>query len=86
MTQIPAWFVVVMGIGTVFIGLICIVLICSVLGLFFAGKKKAPEAPEKPVEQSKIDAEPLLAAISAAIAVDSGKDPGCVRIISVKKV
>ncbi len=87
MSQIPAWFVVVMGIGTVFVGLICIVLICSVLGLFFAKKGQTEQTvQEKSPAPDEAEKGRILAAVSVAIATDSGSDPACVRIISIKKV
>ena len=78
-------FVVAMGVGTVFVGLICIVLICSLLGLILKDKgekrpirEQAAVSPEKQHE--------LLAVMAGAIAVSSHRDPACIKIISVKKV
>ncbi len=86
-------FVCLLGIGTVFIGLICIIIICSLIGFFVrkfskdeaissvgAGNTPASSAEEIPNRQE------MIAAISAAIAEASGKDMSAIRIVSVKKI
>lgn len=85
MEQIPAWFVVVMGIGTVFVGLICIIVLCTILGLVFSRKNAKMKQDTSTVPASGNQGE-ILAAIAAAIAKESGVDPAGVRILSVKKV
>lgn len=84
MTQISAWFVVLMGIGTVFVGLVCLVLICSVLGLILSKKKDKPAQEQEVMDPAK--KQEFLAVMTAAIAAKAGTDPGYVRFISVKKV
>ena len=92
---IPSWFVVVMGMGIVFLGLICIVVLCSVMSkvvrtLENKNEPAAPAAAQAPVAAPA--AEPianrqeLVAAISAALAEELGKDVSAIRIISLKKV
>ncbi len=79
-------FVCAMGIGTVFLGLICLIIICSIIGAFCRiGQKKAvtaaPAAPEKIENKQEI-----LAAVSAAIAEELGTDVSAIRITSFKKL
>lgn len=92
---IPSWFVVVMGMGIVFIGLICIVVLCSIMSKVVRGleKNSAPAAPAAAQAPAAVQtAEPianrqeLVAAISAALAEELGKDVSAIRIISLKKV
>lgn len=88
--------VVGLGIGMVFFGLICIILLCYILGAvirFFEGSK--PAAPATAAEaktaapvrgESIAKNSALIAAISAAIAEDMGKDVSAIRIKSIKKL
>jgi len=41
-------FVTLMGIGTVFFGLICIIFLTMAMGAILKGKEKAPAAPAPP--------------------------------------
>ena len=93
-------FVVLMGIGTVFIGLICIIALCTVMSAVCrsmgssapAGQAPAPRpgpaAP--PVNTQAANAIPnrqaMIAAIAAAIAEDLGTDVSGIRILSVKQL
>ena len=75
MAGIPNWFVVVMGIATVFIGLICIILLCSILGVICKALVKEESAPavkpqataseNLPMPENKQE---ILAAVCAVIA------------------
>lgn len=80
-------FVCAMGIGTVFIGLISLVIICSVIGLFCRGNKKQkisePVATNDEIIENKQE---LIAAISAAVAEELGTDVSAIRITSFKKM
>ena len=81
-------FVCLMGVGTVFIGLVCIVLICTLLSLISrtAFKGEAAVKTEAPAAESDVNRQEMIAAISAAIAEASGKDMSAIRILSVKKL
>ena len=81
-----------MGMGTVFVGLICIVLIVSIMSAIvrkLKGNAAAPApvaaAPVQPQVNSGKKPE-LIAAIAAAIAEDMGTDVSAIRIVSIKKV
>ena len=84
-------FVVLMGVGTVFVGLICIILLVTLMGWICRKleKKPVPEAPAAqiaaPTRQAANGGE-LLAAISAAVAEELGTDVSAFRIVSVKKL
>ena len=91
----PNTFVVAMGIGTVFFGLICIIILSSLMSAVCnrLGKKEpaapaaAPAAvPAAPAANVIPNRQALIAAIAAAVAEDMGTDPAGIRILSVKKL
>ncbi len=85
--------VVVLGIGIVFFGLICIVLLCSIMSAIFKAFNK-PKAEESTTAAAPVvaTAEPiankqeLIAAVSAVIAEDMGTDVSAIRIKSIKRI
>ncbi len=80
-------FVCLMGMGTVFFGLICIVALCYLMSAVCRGterKKPTPAAPAVPAGTS--DRGELVAAISAALAEELGTDISGIRILSLKKL
>ena len=84
-------FVVLMGIGTVFFGLICLIVLSYVMSaLCRAGTKSAPVAAASaavPVQSDSIpNRQAMIAASSAAVAEDMGTDPAGIRILSLKKL
>ncbi len=90
------WMVVVMGIGIVFVGLVLIILICKVMGMFFNGEggsaaTAAPTATAKaaPVAAKTADIQnrqEIIAAVTAACAEEMGKDVSALRVVSFKKI
>ena len=85
-------FVCLMGMGTVFVGLFCLVLLVSAMSALLRKTKDnqpaaAPltAAPVQPQMDNSKKGE-LMAAIAAAIAEDMGTDISAVRIVSIKKV
>ena len=92
--EISNGFVVLMGMGTVFVGLICIVILCLVVGLFCRiGTKKetAPTPAVIPAAPKSDDLSPekrreVIAAVSAALAEEMGTDISAIRIHSFKKI
>ncbi len=77
-----------LGLGTVFAGLIGLILICyimsSVVKLFAKSEKSAPSAPQvAPVAANKGE---FAAAVAAAIAEDLGTDVTGIRIKSIKRL
>ena len=90
--NIPNWMVIVMGIGTVFIGLICIIILCKIMGALFGGaqKTKKSSADDKvaPAVQNAVieNRQEIIAAVTAAVAEDMGKDVSAIRVVSFKKL
>lgn len=92
----PIWIVVLLGMGIVFAGLICIVVLCMLMGkvVRLLEKKEEPAAPAAsaaPVAPAAPAAEipnrqELVAAISCCLAEELGTDVSAIRIVSLKKV
>lgn len=92
----PMAQVVLMGVGTVFVGLICIVILCKIIGAFRnAGKKTSEEdrasvvnaAPAATAAPAVIEnRQEIIAAVSAVAAEELGTDVSAIRIISFKKI
>ena len=78
--------VVGLGLGTVFAGLICIVLICYVMSaickLFEKKETVNPSAPQTPIQNKQ----EIVAACCAAIAEEIGTDAQNIRVLSFKRV
>ena len=89
MPQYSNLFVCLMGMGTVFFGLICLIVLTTVMGKTVGGRT-APAAAPAPVPAAPAAAEPnrqeLVAAVSAAIAEELGTDITGIRIVSMKKL
>ena len=85
-------FVILMGMGTVFFGLICLIVLTYIMSAVVRSVKKdtAPAAPAVAAAPTPVEAIPnrqaMVAAISAAIAEDLGTDIGGIRILSIKKL
>ncbi len=83
-------FVVALGIGVVFVGLICIVLLCKIVSAFCMLAEKKEKAPA--VMPAAATAEPIqnrqeiIAAVSACVAEELGTDISAIRILSFKKI
>lgn len=84
--------VIALGLGIVFAGLICLVIICSLLGaickvLVKPEEKSAPSAAPVASGSAPIaNKQELVAAICAAIAEDLGTDASNIRVVSFKKI
>lgn len=81
--------VVAMGVGIVFVGLICIIIVCKLMSLFCGlGKTEKPVAESKPAAKDTVipDRQQFIAAVSAVIAEEMGTDVSAIRIVSVKKI
>jgi len=95
-TDIPGWFVVVMGLGIVFFGLICIILLITIMGAVMKliiknQPEKAVAAPVNvPAAQPQSTEIPnrseFVAAVAAVIAEELGTDITKIRIESIKKL
>ena len=82
-------FVCLMGIGTVFFGLICIILLVTLMSFVCRKTEQKttlpPAAAPAGVPKAGIGPE-LIAAVSAAIAEEMGTDISAIRIISMKQI
>ena len=81
-------FVCLMGMGTVFFGLICLIVLTTLLGRVCGQKQQSAPAAVSPAPAavSAGDQQELIAAVSAAIAEELGTDITGIRILSVKKL
>ena len=75
--------VVLMGLGTVFVGILTIIIVCKLISLF--DRRKKVREPDKTEEYVKPDGE-LAAVLGAVIAEETGADAKNIKIVSVKKV
>ena len=92
----PIWLVIAMGIGVVFFGLICIVILSMLMSAIVrAAENKTAKAvpPETPAgseaaanELSPEKRRELIAAISAVVAEELGADVSAIRVTSFKKL
>ncbi len=90
--------VILLGMGIVFAGLICIVILCVMMGkvVRLLEKKEVPAAtapvavaaPAAPVAAPAVipNRAELVAAISCCLAEELGTDVSAIRIVSLKKV
>lgn len=84
-------FVCLMGMGTVFFGLICLIILTTIMGRICGrGKQAATIAAAVPAPAvaavPQVDQQELVAAVSAAIAEELGTDIPGIRILSMKKL
>lgn len=82
--------VILIGLAIVFVGLLCIILLCKLMSLicsaFPSEKKNVSHAPEGAPPVSIPNRGEFIAAVSAAIAEETGEDASSIRILSVKKL
>ena len=82
-------FVCLMGMGTVFFGLICLIVLTTLLGRVCGQKQQAAQAAAAvpaPAAAPAVNQQEMIAAVSAAIAEELGTDITGIRILSVKKL
>ena len=85
-------FVCLMGMGTVFFGLICLIVLTMLMGKIVGGMAPAPApapvkaGPAPAASAPEPNRQELVAAVSAAIAEELGTDITGVRILSMKKL
>lgn len=93
MNDYSSIFVIFMGLGTVFFGLVCLIALTTLMGrILSAAPAPVPAAAGRtaPVPAVPAAAEPnrqeLAAAVSAAIAEELGIDITGLRILSMKRL
>ena len=89
--EVSSIFVVLMGLGTVFFGLICIIIICSIMGAICKSFVKeepakapvsAPAAPSGEIANKQ----EIIAASCAVIAEELGTQISAIKVVSFKRV
>ena len=85
-------FVTLMGIGTVFFGLVCIIALTTIMGAVLKSKSKpapaaapAAPAPAAPAVNTAKEQE-ILAAVIAAVTEDLGPSASRMQITSINKI
>ena len=86
-------FVTLMGIGTVFFGLICIIVLTTIMGSVLKSNAKpaapapaaAPKAAAAPAVNTAKEQE-ILAAVIAAVTEDLGPSASRMQITSINKI
>lgn len=96
--QGPAvWFVCLLGVGVVFVGLTCIIGIISLMNVIFASTGKKNKQKQETVAQTETipavnktetieNRQEILAAVCAAVAEENGTDISAIRVVSFKKI
>ena len=87
-------FVCAMGMGTVFIGLVCIVILCVIFSAIIgAGRNKKEEnaktavsAPATNTTAEIPERQKVLAAVCAVLAEELGTDVSALKVHSFKKL
>ena len=85
-------FVTLMGIGTVFFGLICIIALTSLMGSVLKSKAKPAPAAAAPATVSAAPAantvkeQEVLAAVIAAVTEDLGPSASRMQITAINKI
>ena len=91
MEQYGNLFVCLMGMGIVFFGLICLIVLTTIMGKVVGGHA-APAVPAPvpaaaaPAAAPEGNRQEIAAAVSAAIAEELGTSITGIRIISMKKL
>ena len=83
-------FVTLMGIGTVFFGLICIIVLTTIMGSVLKSNAKpaapAPAAAPKAPAVNTAKEQEILAAVIAAVTEDLGPSASRMQITSINKI
>lgn len=89
-------FVILMGIGVVFFGLVCIIILCTLMSKIVCALEKnapadeAPAAKAVPAPQAETlspeKRREIIAAVSAVCAEELGTDVSAIRITSFKRI
>ena len=83
-------FVCLMGIGTVFVGLICIVFICMftsyIVRVFQKNQKALVTSTNNTVQKPIANKQEVVAAVCAVIAHETGAEAKNIRVLSIKNI
>jgi sodium pump decarboxylase gamma subunit len=90
--DLASWFVCLLGVGIVFLGLICLIFLCKIISLATAekstNKNDAPAKQTAPIPATAVieNRAEIIAAVSAALAEELGEDVSSIRILSFRKI
>ena len=92
--EVSPIFVTLMGMGTVFFGLICIIFLTMAMGALLKSSAKpapaaAPKAPAAAPAAPKVDTakeQEVIAAIIAAVTEDLGPSAARMQITNITKI
>lgn len=85
-------FVTLMGIGTVFFGLICIIFLTMIMGAVMKSTAKKPAPAAASAAAAAVPAKPqgmqpeIVAAITAALSEEIGIPSNGINIVNIKKI
>ena len=87
-------FVLGLGLATVFVGLICNIIICNLMSALCSGMGQKPVQPTVAVPAAAAPSAPeaspnrqeMIAAVAAAVAEEMGTDVSKIRILSMQKI
>ena len=88
-------FVCAMGMATVFIGLICIIILCKIFSAVVrigenkekkSAKQEAAAVTNASANSEIPDKQRMIAAVCAAIAEELGTDVSALKVLSFKKL
>lgn len=89
-------FICFMGIGTVFVGLICIIILCTIMSTvckMFAKPGKKPVQASAPSSQAAVKSDvpvenkqEIIAGVCAVIAEELGTEVNNIRVTSFKRI
>lgn len=89
MPEYGSLFVCLMGMGTVFFGLICLIALTTIMGKVVGGRTAPAAAAPAPVPAAAApegNRQEIAAAVAAAVAEELGADITGIRIVSMKKL
>ncbi len=91
MTELSNLLVVSIGLGTVFVGLICIILLCYIMSAVCRMFEKKAPAASTPVAKVPVAApvenkQEIIAACCAVIAEELGTEANNIKVLSFKRV
>lgn len=93
MPEVNNGFVILMGMGTVFVGLICLVFLCmatsAIINMFPKDEADNAAVPtiSKPAPVAPIaDKQAIIAASCAVIAEELGEDVKNIKVVSFKRM
>jgi len=85
--QVSNLFVCLMGMGVTFFGLVCLILLTTLMSKLAGsrGKEPQPAAPAAAAGPAP-NRQEMIAAVAAALAEELGTDVSAIRILSFRKI